>query len=199
MKHERCAWATHVEDIEYHDHEWCIPSHDDSYLFEMLVLEGMQAGLSWITILRKRKNFQVAFDHFDIEKICKYNETNIQELMQNKGIIRNRLKIQSVIKNAKAFKEIQHEFGSFDAYIWGFTKGESIDHKLERIEDMPAYDALSDTISKDLKKRGFSFVGSTIIYSYLQAIGIINDHVVSCPYHDIKKAIQETLNLHKNH
>ena len=162
------------------DKEWCVPSYDDNYLFEMLVLESFQAGLSWECILNKRDNFKEAFDNFDYKKISKYNENKINELMNNKGIIRNKLKIKSAINNSKIFINIQKEFGSFSNYIWKFTNNKIIDHKGEIITS----NELSDTISKDLKKRGMNFVGTTIIYSYLQAIGIVNDHDINC---DIRK------------
>lgn len=176
----RCFWVNldNPRYVEYHDKEWCVPSHDDSYLFEMLVLESFQAGLSWECILNKRDNFKEAFDNFDYKKISKYNENKINELMNNKGIIRNKLKIQSAIKNSKVFINIQKEFGSFSNYIWKFTNNKTIDHKGEIITS----NDLSDKISKDLKKRGMNFVGTTIIYSYLQAIGIVNDHDLDCDF-----------------
>ena len=178
----RCGWAKGEKDILYHDTEWGVPSHDDGYIFEMLILEGFQAGLSWNTILQKRENFRKAFDNFDYSKIAEYNETKLKELLKNEGIIRNRLKINSTVTNARAFMKIQEEFGSFAKYIWNFTDNKRIINKWKELSEVPATSELSDKISKDLKKRGFKFVGSTIIYSFLQAIGIIDDHLISCPY-----------------
>lgn len=178
----RCGWAKGEKDILYHDTEWGVPSHDDGYIFEMLILEGFQAGLSWNTILQKRENFRKAFDNFDYKKIAEYDETKLNELLKNEGIIRNRLKINSIVTNARAFMKIQEEFGSFAKYIWNFTDNKRIINKWKELSEVPATSELSDKISKDLKKRGFKFVGSTIIYSFLQAIGIIDDHLISCPY-----------------
>ena len=178
----RCGWAKGEKDILYHDTEWGVPSHDDGYIFEMLILEGFQAGLSWNTILQKRENFRKAFDNFDYRKIAEYDETKLKELLQNQGIIRNRLKINSTVTNAIAFMKVQEEFGSFAKYIWNFTGNKRIINKWKELSEVPATSELSDKISKDLKKRGFKFVGSTIIYSFLQAIGIIDDHLMSCPY-----------------
>lgn len=178
----RCGWAKGEKDILYHDTEWGVPSHDDGYIFEMLILEGFQAGLSWNTILQKRENFKKAFDNFDYMKISEYDETKLNELLQNQGIIRNRLKINSTVTNARAFMKVQEEFGSFAKYIWNFTDEKRIINKWKELSEVPATSELSDKISKDLKKRGFKFVGSTIIYSFLQAIGIIDDHLISCPY-----------------
>ncbi|WP_100065758.1 DNA-3-methyladenine glycosylase I [Miniphocaeibacter massiliensis] len=178
-----CDWAV-GSDIErkYHDNEWSVENHDERYLFEMLILEGAQAGLSWITILKKRDNYKKAYDNFEPSIVAKYDEDKIEELMQNEGIVRNRRKIASSIKNAKEFLNIQKEFGSFDKYIWSFTNNEKIVNNWENIEDVPASSELSVKISKDLKKRGFNFVGDKIIYSYLQAIGVIDDHLVYCKY-----------------
>ena len=178
----RCGWAKGEKDILYHDTEWGVPSHDDGYIFEMLILEGFQAGLSWNTILQKRENFKKAFDNFDYMKISEYDETKLNELLQNQGIIRNRLKINSTVTNARAFMKVQEEFGSFAKYIWNFTDNKRIINKWKELSEVPATSELSDKISKDLKKRGFKFIGSTIIYSFLQAIGIIDDHLMSCPY-----------------
>ena len=178
----RCGWAKGEKDILYHDTEWGVPSHDDEYIFEMLILEGFQAGLSWNTILQKRENFKKAFDNFDYKKIAEYDEMKLNELLKNEGIIRNRLKINSTVTNARAFMKIQEEFGSFAKYIWNFTDNKRIINKWKELSEVPATSELSDKISKDLKKRGFKFVGSTIIYSFLQAIGIIDDHLISCPY-----------------
>lgn len=176
---KRCHWVNENNPlyVKYHDEEWCKPSHEDNYLFEMLMLESFQAGLSWECILNKRENFKVAFDNFDYHKIANYNENKIKELLENTGIIRNKLKIAASINNAKVFMTIQKEFTSFDNYIWSFTNNKIIKNESEEpISSSP----LSDEISKDLKKRGMKFVGTTIIYSYLQAIGIINDHEKDC-------------------
>lgn len=180
--HNRCGWAKGEKDILYHDTEWGVPSYDDGYIFEMLILEGFQAGLSWNTILQKRENFRKAFDNFDYKKIAKYDEKKLNDLMRNEGIIRNKLKINSTVTNAVSFMKIQKEFGSFSDYIWGFTDKKRIINKWKDLSEVPATTELSDKISKDLKKRGFKFIGSTIIYSFLQAIGIIDDHLASCPY-----------------
>ena len=169
----------------YHDIEWGVPIHDDRHLFEKIVLDGAQAGLSWRTILNKRENYRKAFDNFDVKKVARYTPKKIEKLMQNKGIVRNRLKINSAVKNANAFIEIQNEFGSFDAYIWGFVNGKPIKYKRKRMTDIPATTELSDAISKDLKRRGMSFVGSTIIYAVMQSMGMVNDHLTSCfRYHE---------------
>lgn len=180
MEPKRCAWATTDLYKVYHDSEWGVPEHDDRKLFEMLILEGMQAGLSWITILKKREAFREAFDRFDYQKIAAYDEEKVEELLQNPGIIRNRLKIQAAITNAQKFMEIQKEEGSFDAFLWSYVDGKPIRHHLKSEEEIPVTTPLSDRISKDLKKRGFRFVGSTIIYSYMQAIGMVDDHVEGC-------------------
>jgi DNA-3-methyladenine glycosylase I len=178
---QRCAWVTDDEIyIHYHDHIWGKPLHDDQSLFEMLILEGMQAGLSWLTILKKRNAFKEAFDQFDIDKILCYTDEKVDALLQNKGIIRNRLKIRSVIENAKVYRKVQNEFGSFDNYLWGFIKHTPILNTWQSIKEVPAKTDLSDQISKDLKKRGFKFVGSTIVYAYMQAIGMVNDHTKDC-------------------
>ena len=182
MNNNRCGWAKGEKDILYHDTEWGVPSHEDGYIFEMLILEGFQAGLSWNTILQKRENFRKAFDNFDYKKIAEYDEMKLNELLKNEGIIRNRLKINSTVTNARAFMKIQEEFGSFAKYIWKFTDNKRIINKWKELSEVPATSELSDKISKDLKKRGFKFVGSTIIYSFLQAVGIIDDHLISCPY-----------------
>ena len=181
----KCGWCLGSDLYEkYHDLEWGKPSHDDSHLFEMLILEGAQAGLSWITILKKRENYREAFDYFDYKKIATYKQEKIDSLLLNEGIIRNKLKINSAVKNAKVFIQIQKEFGSFDKYLWGFTGGRQIKNSWKTLTQVPVSSKLSDIISKDLKKRGMNFVGSVIIYSYLQAIGVINDHLVSCPSYD---------------
>lgn len=185
-KEKICQWATKSEiEKEYHNNEWAVPSHNDRYLFEMLVLEGAQAGLSWVTILNKRENYRKSFDNFEPEKIVNYSEEKIKELLNNPGIIRNKLKINSVINNAEKFIEIQKEYGSFDNYIWSFTEKIQIINNWEKDEDIPVKSELSEKVSKDLKSRGFKFVGPVIIYSYLQAIGIIDDHISSC---SIKKS-----------
>lgn len=184
MEKKRCAWAGSDEIyIKYHDEEWGVPVRDDQKQFEFLILEGFQAGLSWITILKKRENFRKAFDNFDYKKIALYNEDKIQSLLGNEGIIRNKLKIRATVTNAQAFIKIQNEFGSFCNYIWNFVDGKSINTERKRIEDIPASSELSDAISKDLKKRGFKFVGSVIVYSHLQATGIVNDHLQECFRH----------------
>lgn len=178
---QRCAWVT--DDpicIGYHDNEWGKANHDDVKLFEFLLLEGFQAGLSWSTILKKRENFRLAFDDFDYSKIALYDDIKREVLLQNSGIIRNKLKIASAITNAKAFRKVQDEFGSFNLYIWGFVNDKSIVKKFNTIRDIPAKTELSDIISKDLKNRGFKFVGSIIIYAFMQAIGMVNDHTQDC-------------------
>ncbi len=177
----RCDWCLGNElYFEYHDKEWGVPVHDERKLFEFLTLEGAQAGLSWLTILRKRENYRKAFDGFDPELIARYDEIKIMELMEDQGIIRNRLKIGSTIKNAKAFLTIQEKFGTFDKYIWDFVEGLPIQNKFKTLKEIPAETTLSQTISKDMKKRGFTFVGPTIIYSHMQATGMVNDHLTSC-------------------
>lgn len=177
---KRCTWATNDLNIAYHDAEWGVPVHDDRLLFEFLILEGAQAGLSWDTILRKRENYRAAFDNFDAAKVARYSDAKCAKLILNEGIIRNRLKIASSVRNAKAFLAVQKEFGSFDKYIWGFVGGKPIVNKLKNHGDVPAKTEISDAISKDLKKRGFNFVGSTIMYAFMQATGMVNDHLVSC-------------------
>ncbi len=180
----RCPWPG--DDplyVEYHDTEWGVPLHDDAKLFEFLVLEGMQAGLSWITILRKRENFCKAFHGFDAKRIARYGERDVQRLLKDAGIIRNGQKIRAAIANAQAFLEVQEEFGSFDDYIWQFVEGRPVVNRWKRLSELPAKTALSDTISKDLKARGFKFVGSTIVYAHLQATGMVNDHLIDCFRH----------------
>jgi DNA-3-methyladenine glycosylase I len=179
----RCTWAQGEEMIKYHDSEWGIPVHDDKKLFEMLILEGAQAGLSWSTILKRRKTYHRAFDNFDPKKISKYTQKDITRLLSDEGIIRNRLKIKSTINNAQKFLQIQKEFGSFERYLWGFVGGKQIKNNFAKHSDIPASTVLSDQISKDLKKRGFSFVGTTIVYAYLQAVGLVNDHTKNCFRH----------------
>jgi DNA-3-methyladenine glycosylase I len=177
----RCKWCLGIDIYEkYHDEEWGIPVYDDQKLFEFLILETFQAGLSWITILKKRENFRLAFDHFDYLKVADYSEVKIQELMQNAGIIRNQLKIRAAVTNANSFIKIQEEFGSFSNYIWAFTDNKPIVNKPSSLKEVPATSAISDKISKDLKKRGFKFVGSTVIYAHMQATGMVDDHVADC-------------------
>ena len=178
----RCSWAKSKEAIKYHDHQWCKETHDEKMLFKMLVLEGMQAGLSWDTILKKEEAYNQAFDDFDYHKLASYSKEKIESLYEAEGIIHNRLKINSIISNAKAFLKVQEEFGNFDHYIWSFVDFKVIDHRYVDEKEIPASDALSTKISKDLKKRGFKFVGPVIIYSYLQAIGIYNDHLLNCEW-----------------
>jgi len=181
MTKSRCTWCgTDPLYIEYHDTEWGVPVYDDHTLFEFLILETFQAGLSWITILRKRENFRKAFDNFDYKKIANYDENKFNDLVQNAGIIRNKLKIKATISNAQAFIKVQKEFGSFSKYIWNFTDGKPIKNGHKKMADIPATTELSDLISTDLKKRGFKFVGSTVIYAHIQATGIVNDHVQDC-------------------
>ncbi len=178
---ERCVWSgTDPLYIEYHDKEWGVPVHDDRRLFEMLILEGAQAGLSWITILRKRENYRKAFDNFDVKKIAGYDRRKIKSLLGDAGIVRNKLKIAATIGNAKAFLDIQKEFGSFDAYVWKFVDGKTKHNKPKIHKEIPPKTAESDAMSKDLKRRGFSFVGSTICYAFMQAVGMVDDHAINC-------------------
>lgn len=183
IKHpvSRCSWCgSDPLYVKYHDEEWGVPIHNDKKLFEFLLLEGFQAGLSWLTILKKRRNFRKAFDNFNFNKIANYDKYKINFLMQDSGIIRNQLKINSAVTNAKAFIAIREEFGTFSKYIWSFVEGKPINNKFKTIKELPARTELSDLISKDLKKRGFNFVGSTIIYAHMQATGMVNDHLISC-------------------
>lgn len=177
---KRCSWASNELNIPYHDTEWGVPVHDERTLFEFLILEGAQAGLSWDTILRKRNAYREAFDDFEPAKVAGYSEAKCAKLVLNEGIIRNRLKIASAVSNANSFLKVQKEFGSFDKYIWGFVGGKPIVNKLKGMSDIVATTEISDAISKDLKKRGFNFVGSTIMYAFMQATGMVNDHVVTC-------------------
>jgi len=187
MNKIRCDWAGNDSAyIKYHDEEWGVPVHNDRKLFEMLILEGAQAGLSWITILKKRENYKNAFDNFKPEIIAKYKSKKINNLLTNAGIVRNKLKINSAVINAKAFILIQKEFGSFDNYIWSFVNGKPIKNKWKKLKELPAHTPLSDKISKDLKKRGLKFVGSTICYSFMQAVGIVNDHLTNCFRYNLK-------------
>ena len=179
----RCSWASNPLSIRYHDEEWGLPQHDDRVLFEFLLLEGAQAGLSWDTILQKRENYRAAFDKFNPERIARYDRRKIQGLLGNPGIVRNRLKIASAVRNAKAFLSVQKEFGSFDRYIWQFTGGQPRVNAWRSVQQVPASTAESDAMSKDLKKRGFNFVGSTICYAFMQAVGMVNDHLIDCFRH----------------
>ena len=181
MDKSRCDWCGNDPlYMSYHDHEWGVPLFEDKLLFEFLVLETFQAGLSWITILKKRENFRLAFDDFDHIKIAQYDEAKYEELLMNPGIIRNKLKIKSAISNAQLFIQIQKEYGSFSKYFWSFTDNKSISNQWDYMNQVPATTDLSDTISKELKKKGFKFVGSTVIYAYMQAVGMVNDHVSTC-------------------
>lgn len=183
----RCEWpgSDHLY-VQYHDEVWGVPVHDDRKLFEFLVLEGAQAGLSWITILRKQKNYQKAFDGFDVKKVAEYDEEKIADLLLNPGIVRNRLKVRSAVRNARAFLEIQEEFGSFDSYSWEFVGGKPKKNSWRSMAEIPASTKESDAFSKDLKKREFNFVGTTIMYAHMQATGMVNDHVVDCfRYHEV--------------
>jgi len=179
-KSTRCGWARNPLAEAYHDAEWGVPTHDDRKIFEFIVLEGAQAGLSWDTILKKRQAYRQAFDGFDPAKVARYGARKVAALLANPGIVRNRLKVESAVRNASAFLRVQEEWGSFDAYIWGFVDGRPIVNRWKALREIPARTSLSDAISKDLKKRGFSFVGSTIVYAHLQATGMVNDHVVGC-------------------
>ena len=181
---KRCQWATVSPlEMDYHDNEWGITVHDDRKLLEFLILEGAQAGLSWITILKKRENYRKAFDHFDATKIAEYNKEKIEQLLQNPGIIRNKRKIEAAIHNSRAFLDIQKEFGSFDAYIWRFVNGITIQNAWKSPHEIPAKTKESEAMSKDLKKRGFRFVGPIICYAFMQAVGMVNDHLVECYRH----------------
>lgn len=179
----RCPWPTKPLDITYHDTEWGVPVHDDRHLFEMLILEGAQAGLSWSTILAKRENYREAFDGFDVERIAGYTPRKVEQLLANAGIVRNRLKIAATIRNAKACIAVAEELGSLDALLWSFVNGKPIQHRRRSMKDVPARTAESDAMSKDLLRRGFKFVGSTICYAFMQATGMVNDHLTSCFRH----------------
>jgi DNA-3-methyladenine glycosylase I len=186
---KRCPWPSDDKlMIKYHDKEWGGPLHNDKKLFEFLILEGFQAGLSWRTILHKRGNFRKAFDNFDFNKVARYDKRKINSLLKNEGIVRNKLKIEGAITNAKAFLNVRKEFGTFDKYIWGFVNGKPIQNKYKSLKDLPAKTKLSDKISEDLKKRGFKFVGSTIVYAHMQATGMVNDHLNDCfRYSEVSK------------
>lgn len=189
-KLNRCGWCEGDDLYEaYHDNEWGVPVYDDDTIFEFLILETFQAGLSWITVLRKRENFREAFDNFDYKKIANYSEEKIQELLQNPGIIRNKLKIRALVTNAKAFMKVQKEFSSFSKYIWDFVDGDPIQNEVEDYKNAPATTAISDKLSKDLKKKGFKFVGSTVLYAHMQATGMVNDHEISCFRHSEVKEL----------
>jgi DNA-3-methyladenine glycosylase I len=179
----RCPWAIAEPNITYHDREWGVPVHDDRLLFEFLILEGAQAGLSWTTILKKRENYRKAFNGFRPEKISRYGPRDMKRLLADAGIVRNRLKIAAAIENAKAFLAVRKEFGTFDAYLWSFVDGKPIQNRRRRMADVPARTAESDAMSRDLQRRGFKFVGSTICYALMQATGMVNDHLVTCPRH----------------
>ena len=177
---KRCEWAKNEPNLTYHDTEWGIPEHDDQKLFEFLILEGAQSGLSWSTVLNRRDGYRNAFSNFDVIVVSEYTQNVIKKLIQNKGIIRNNLKINSAINNAKKFIEIQKQFGSFDQYVWSFVNHKTIKNKFKKPSDLPSYTSVSETLSNDLKKRGFTFVGPTICYAFMQAIGMVNDHTVDC-------------------
>lgn len=186
----RCAWCeTEPLYMDYHDTEWGVPVRDDARMFEFLILETFQAGLSWITVLRKRENFRRAFDGFDYKKIARYDEEKIAALLADSGIIRNKLKVRATISNALAYMKVQEEFGSFCNYIWGFVDGQPIVNNFASMKELPANTPLSDTISKDLKKRGFKFVGTTVVYAHMQATGMVNDHLVNCFRHEQVQAL----------
>jgi DNA-3-methyladenine glycosylase I len=196
---QTCSWpAGDPLLIRYHDKEWGVPLHNDRKLFEFLVLEGFQAGLSWLTILRKRENFRKAFDNFDFNKVAKYGDRKINSLLKDSGIIRNRLKITAAVANANAFLEVRKEFGTFNKYIWSFTEGKPIYNGFRSLDEIPAKTELSDRISMDLKKRGFKFVGSTIVYAHMQATGMVNDHITSCfRYKELVKSKRRTSNIER--
>jgi DNA-3-methyladenine glycosylase I len=184
IKNKRCAWAgSDTLYQHYHDEEWGVPLHDDQKLFELLILEGAQAGLSWITVLRKRENYRAAFDGFDAGRIARYSPAQIESLLQNPGIVRNRLKVNAAVSNAQKFLEVQAEFGSFDRFIWQFVAGQPIQNARHGMADVPSSTKESDAMSKELKRRGFKFVGSTICYAFMQATGMVNDHIVECFRH----------------
>ncbi|EAT15307.1 DNA-3-methyladenine glycosylase I [Desulfuromonas acetoxidans] len=189
----RCSWCLgDAEYIDYHDNQWGVPLHDDRDLFEMLTLEGAQAGLSWLTILKKRPNYRVAFAHFDIATVAAYTDSDIERLMTNPGIVRNRLKITSTIRNARGILQLIDEFGSFDRYLWAFVNGQPIINHWRTLDEVPAQTTESQAMSRDLKKRGFNFVGPTICYALMQSIGMVNDHLVSCPRHAQLNSIAES-------
>jgi DNA-3-methyladenine glycosylase I len=180
MSVERCAWATNDLEIAYHDTEWGVPVHDDAVFFEFLLLEGAQAGLSWDTILRKRENYRRIFADFDARAVARFSRARIERILKDPGIVRNRLKVEGAVKNAKAFLAVQDEFGSFDRYVWRFVDGRPLRNSWRSRSQLPASTPLSDALSKDLKKRGFTFVGTTICYAFMQAVGLVDDHIVTC-------------------
>jgi DNA-3-methyladenine glycosylase I len=181
---KRCAWAADALMMPYHDQEWGVPLHEDRALFEFLILEGAQAGLSWATILKKRPAYRAAFNRFDPRRVARYDDAKIAALLENAGIVRNRLKVRGAVRNAQAFLAVQKEFGSFDAYVWQFVGGQPLQNHRRRLEELPARTAQSDAMSKDFAKRGFTFVGSTICYAFMQATGMVNDHLTSCFRHN---------------
>jgi len=192
---KRCAWTSNDDLlIAYHDHEWGVPVHDDNRLFEFLILEGAQAGLSWLTILKKRENYRRAYDDFDIDRIAGYKSGKIRQLLNDPGIVRNKLKISASIVNAKSVIKVRKEFGSFDKYLWGFVDGKPLVNRRKKLSDIPSHTPVSDAMSKDLKKRGFKFVGSTICYALMQAVGMVNDHEVSCFRYRPKRASHDHRN-----
>lgn len=180
MKIVRCGWARNELSIKYHDEEWGVPQHDDRVLFEFLILEGAQAGLSWDTVLRKRENYRAAFERFIPARVALYDRRRVAQLLKNEGIIRNRLKVAGAVQNAKAFLEVKKEFGSFDRYVWQFVGGKPLVNAPKELKQVPAFTKESDAMSRDLKRRGFTFVGSTICYAFMQAVGLVNDHLVDC-------------------
>jgi DNA-3-methyladenine glycosylase I len=182
-KLQRCPWPSSEDYLAYHDQEWGVPNHDDRHLFEMLILEGAQAGLSWSTILKKRENYRAAFDNFDAEKIARYDAKRVKKLLGNPGIVRNRLKIAAAVQNARACLEVREEFGTLDKYLWQFVGGAPRQNRWRTMKQVPAKTPISDAMSKDLLKRGFKFVGSTICYAFMQAVGMVNDHLVTCYRH----------------
>jgi DNA-3-methyladenine glycosylase I len=196
---KRCEWANRSElEQSYHDNEWGVPIHDDRSLFEFLVLEGAQAGLSWSTILRKREGYRKAFDNFDVQKIFQYSENDVSRLLVNSEIIRNRLKINATITNARAFLQVQEQLGGFDHYIWQFVNGRPIQNSWKKMSDIPSSTPESEAMSKDLRKRGFKFVGSTICYAFMQAVGMVNDHVVGCfRYEELKNEDEHIRTAHR--
>lgn len=186
---KRCNWSRGELYDAYHDNEWGAPQHDDRVLFEFLILEGAQAGLSWLTILQKRKNYRKAFANFDPRKVAKFDAAKVKKLLNDPGIVRNRLKIESAVRNAKAFLDVQNEFGTFDKYIWSFVNGQPIDGKRKAMKQIPPRTDISDAMSKDLRARGFKFVGSTICYAFMQAVGMVNDHTTDCfRYRQVKRS-----------
>jgi DNA-3-methyladenine glycosylase I len=183
MKSKRCPWAEAELQHDYHDTEWGVPSHDDRHLFELLIMEGAQAGLSWSTILRKRESYRLAFDNFSAAKVARYDEGKLAQLLGNSGIVRNRLKVSAAVGNARACLAVQEEFGSFERYLWGFVDGRAVQNNWTQMKQVPARTDISDRLSRELKRCGFKFVGTTICYAFMQATGLVNDHLVTCPRH----------------